>query len=255
MLSSTLQYLGYSEKESRVYLALLELGPSPVSIIAQFMRENRVTIYSVLKNLVKKGLILESQKNTIHIYSAINPEILIEQERIRYEQLKNSLPELLSLMNKHAKKPKVVFYEWLNGLQNLIHQLVEDFKDDPTMELYGFLGAKTMDIQFEQFLRNSLEVEKKKPKEAPTHVIIVGDSNYWYANYCREKYMTKTVEELNFPMEHEILTYENKVAILMYHTEELSWVLIESRSLARWIRSMFELVWKYAPNTNNSTLL
>jgi len=120
-------------------------------------------------------------------------------------------------------------------------------------EIYGFLGAKSMDVGFEQFLRNSLEVEKQKPKETPTHVILVGDYDYWYANYCREKYITKTVEELIFPMEHEIFTYQNKVIILMYHSKELSGVIIESQSLANGICSMFELVWKYAPDIRRDT--
>lgn len=248
MLTSTLQHLGYSEKESKIYLTLLELGTSPASTIARFLRENRVTIYSTLKVLVKKGLILESRKNTIQVYTALNPEILIEQERTRYEQLQSALPDFLSLMNPHAQKPKVTFYDWLNGMKNLLRELIHDFQKRPNMELHGFLGAKSMDSSFEKFLRNSLEIENQKPKETPTHVILVGDYDYWYANYCREKYITKTVEELNFPMEHEIFTYENKVIILMYHTEELSGIIIESHSLAQWIRSMFELVWKYAPD-------
>lgn len=111
MLQNTLQHLGYSEKEARIYLALLELGTSPASTIARFVDENRVTIYSLLKVLVKKGLILESRKNTIQVYTALNPEILIEQERSKYKQLEDSLPEFLSMMNTHSTKPKSTFYE------------------------------------------------------------------------------------------------------------------------------------------------
>lgn len=248
MLQNTLQHLGYSEKEARIYLALLELGTSPASTIARFVDENRVTIYSLLKVLVKKGLILESRKNTIQVYTALNPEILIEQERSKYKQLEDSLPEFLSRMNTHSTKPKSTFYEWLDGLKNLLRELIRDFQKNPTMELYGFLWAKSMDPRIEIFLQNALITEKQKPAETPTHVIVVWNHDYWYANYCREKYITKTVEELTFPMEHEIFTYENKVIILMYHTEELSGVLLESHSLADGIRSMFELVWKYAPD-------
>lgn len=248
MLQNILQHLGYSEKEARIYLALLELGTSPASTIARFIWENRVTTYSILKVLVKRGLILESKKNTIQVYTGLSPEILIEQERSKYETLKSSLPELLSLMNQHSTKPKVTFYEWLDGLKNLLREVIRDFQTQPELVIHGFLWAQSMDPRFEDFLRNSLTVEKQKPDQTPTHVIIVWDSSYWYADYCREKYMTKTVEALTFPMEHEIFTYEDKVIILMYTTGELSWVIIESRSLAQWVRSMFELVWKYAPD-------
>ncbi len=207
MLIALLKQLGYSEKESRIYLGLLELGTSPASTVARFVSENRVTTYSVLKILVKKGLILESKKNTVQLYTALDPEILLEQERTRYERLKSAIPVFLSLMNPHAHKPKVTMYEGLDGLKNLLRELIRDFQTDPTAELHGFLGAKSMDPEFEAFLKNSLEVEGKKPKETPTNVILVGNSDYWYANYCRKKYVTKTIEELSFPMEHEIFTY------------------------------------------------
>lgn len=130
-----------------------------------------------------------------------------------------------------------------------MREVIKDFKEKPTMSLHGFLGAKEMDIQFEEFLRNALEKDHSKPKEAPTHVIIVWSANYWYAEYCKQNYTTKVVDELIFPMKHEIFTYENKVIILMYHSTELSGIMIESESLAQGIRSMFELVWKYAPET------
>ncbi len=37
MLFNTIHHLGYSEKESHVYLALLELGSSPASTVARFI--------------------------------------------------------------------------------------------------------------------------------------------------------------------------------------------------------------------------
>jgi HTH-type transcriptional regulator, sugar sensing transcriptional regulator len=248
MSISTIQHLGYSEKESRVYLALLELGSSPASTVARFLSENRVTTYSILKILIKKGIIFESKKHNIQIYTALSPELLIEKEKNKYEQLRESLPSLLALMNPHAKKPKVTFYDGIDGLKTLLRALIQDFQKDPTMELYGFLGAKEMDNEFEIFLRTALEIDKQKPPETPTHVILVGDHDYWYANYCRDHYMTKTVEEGTVAMEHEIFTYENKVVILMYHPQEVSGVIIESLSLANGIRSMFDLIWKYAPD-------
>lgn len=253
MIQNTLQHLGYSEKEWKVYLALLELWPSPASTVSYFIKENRVTVYSVLKILVKKWLILESKRNKVYYFSALDPQILLEKEKDKYEWLRQSLPEMLSLMNQHTNKPKVVFYEWIEGLNTLLKSLLVDFRNNPHTEIHWFLWARYMDKSFENFLRNSLEKKKQKPKEIPTKVIIVWDYNYWYASYCRENYTTKTVEELNFPMEHEIFAYGDKVVILMYQSSELSGVIIESKSLAQGIRSMFDLVWKYAPDIKKNT--
>lgn len=248
MLIHTLQHLGYSEKESQIYLTLIELGTNPASTVARFVWENRVTVYSNLKNLIKKWIVFESKKDNIQVYTAISPELLLEIEKTKFERLESALPELLLLMNTHSKKPKITFYDGVEWLKNLIRNVIKDFQNNPEWEIHGFLGANDMDAEVEEFIRKSLETKKEKPETIRTNIILVGSHEYWYANYCKEHYNTKIVESGVFPMEHEIFTYGNKVAILMYHKKEVAWIIIESTSLAHGIRSMFELIWKYAPD-------
>ena len=47
---------GLSDKEVKVYLALLELGPSPVRKVAGKAGVNRGTTYDILKSLRDQGL-------------------------------------------------------------------------------------------------------------------------------------------------------------------------------------------------------
>lgn len=111
MLSSILSQFGYSERESRIYLALLELGPAPASTVARYVGDNRVTVYSVLKLLVKDGIVSESKNGSTQYYFGMDPVRLVERERERYERLQSALPELLSLINVRSHRPKVRFYE------------------------------------------------------------------------------------------------------------------------------------------------
>jgi sugar-specific transcriptional regulator TrmB len=54
MLKQILLDYGFTDKEADIYLTCLELGNAPVSSIARLLKDNRVTVYSILKNLVKK---------------------------------------------------------------------------------------------------------------------------------------------------------------------------------------------------------
>jgi sugar-specific transcriptional regulator TrmB len=54
MLDQLLQDYGLSKTEALSYLSVIELGSAPVSSIARRNGENRVTVYSALKSLVKK---------------------------------------------------------------------------------------------------------------------------------------------------------------------------------------------------------
>ena len=56
-LEIELQRVGLDERQAKVYLAALELGPSPVQKIAQRAGIPRATVYLVLNDLQGKGLI------------------------------------------------------------------------------------------------------------------------------------------------------------------------------------------------------
>ncbi len=63
-----LKKLGFDEKDIRLYLILLSLGPSPVRKVAQATGINRGTAYDILKQLVKQGLVVyyHKEKNQSH---------------------------------------------------------------------------------------------------------------------------------------------------------------------------------------------
>lgn len=62
MIHETLQHLGFSEKEARIYIGLLEIGTSPASTIARYIKEKSSNYLFILKVLVKKHIIIESKK-------------------------------------------------------------------------------------------------------------------------------------------------------------------------------------------------
>ena len=65
-LKKSLGFIGFSEKEVLVYLALLELGKGTVTVISKKAGINRPTGYHVLSSLEAKALVKASgNKNTL----------------------------------------------------------------------------------------------------------------------------------------------------------------------------------------------
>lgn len=87
----TLQAIGLNEKESRIYLILLQLGPQPVSIIAQKIGMNRSSCYAILEKLLKKGYIekLIQEKNTN--YRAVKPHFILDQLKTKQYDLASKI--------------------------------------------------------------------------------------------------------------------------------------------------------------------
>ena len=122
MLLEILQEYGFSEKEAKIYLVCLELENSPASRIARHLWENRITVYSTLKEMSKKWYIKEFIKNKVRSYTAVPADKLLQEKEFKLENFKKALPEFLAINNKSGSKAKVYFYEWLEQTKNLFKE-------------------------------------------------------------------------------------------------------------------------------------
>lgn len=123
-LEQELKQLGFNEKEAKIYLAALELGPSSVQNIAKKSRVKRATIYEIINNLKKKGIFDETIKGKKRLFIASDPEniksMLLNQGRL----LEKILPELKSFSGLGATKPKIKFYENVEEIKKAYEDII-----------------------------------------------------------------------------------------------------------------------------------
>src|SRR4030042_3427880 len=92
-----LKQIGLTEKESKIYLALLELEDALVSEIAEKTKINRSLLYSILSGLSEKGLVTYILKNNTRYYRAIEPQKILSFIEEKEKTLRSILPELIAL--------------------------------------------------------------------------------------------------------------------------------------------------------------
>lgn len=124
MIKEELTNLGLSPEEAKVYLSILELGGSYASNISKKAQVNRATCYHTLSNLKAKGLINSYNKNKITWFNAENPKKLIKSQQEKLEIANNLLPQLLSISNSITFKPKIRFYEGLEGAKEIFEDIL-----------------------------------------------------------------------------------------------------------------------------------
>lgn len=246
MLEQSLQDYGLSAKEAKLYLVCLELGNAPVSSIARRLGENRVTTYSNLKNLVKRGIVIESLKNKSTYYSVVTPQQLLDKLQKKYDSIKEKLPEFLAIANKYDNKPKVQFFEWLEGLKNVYEWIIlywweEMPKADPYLT---FTWTGDIDPRFQDYLVNEFAPWRLKfPRK--TRSILAKSYENRYARYHTDRHDYLIVKDPIFDFSDEIVIYgKDKVAIAMYSTEDMCGLIITSKTLHQTLKSLFNLVWK-----------
>lgn len=150
--------LGFSDKEARVYLALLALGPSSVRNLAKKTELNRGSIYECLKTLREQNLVTFYEKEAKQYFVAEHPDKLFElvekQSATLNEvnkQLREVVAELKSVYDKGGERPVARYYE-----KGEIKKILEHVLD--TCEKIGVLEYRVYsDVNIREYLYEGFE--------------------------------------------------------------------------------------------------
>ncbi len=240
---STLTKLGLSEEESKVYIALLELGTGVASTVAKQAKIPRVNCYHHLENLITKGLVSSYEQNAVKHFTAESPETLVEQQKEKLGVAEGLIPQLLSLSHALAYKPKIRFVEGIEGIKALYNEVAQT-KD----ELVGYTDLKHFAKLFPDFMK---EYCARKVKNR-VKMRMISPSSPEALSFAKDFYPKKFDQSLleiffvnpkEFPFENDIVIYENKVAIVSLNPKELIGVVIESPVYAKTEKAIFGLAW------------
>lgn len=147
-IKQLLQNFGLNQKEIDVYLALIQLGPSPVRLLAQKSGVNRGTTYDILKSLIAQGLVSYFDKASHQYFAAESPEKLltaVENKRSELEEVKQSiqdyLPELKVIFEKRGGKPVMKLFEGIKGIKMILDDVLTTMSASNEKTYYVFSSA------------------------------------------------------------------------------------------------------------------
>ncbi|MBI4918805.1 TrmB family transcriptional regulator [archaeon] len=140
-----LKNLGLSEREARVYLALLDLGPTTTSKIIRKTGIASSKIYDVLEKLEHKGLvthIIEKGKKTFH---PTNPEKLFDLIKEKEASVNEALPTLKLMFEKTAEEVNAEIYKGKEGLKTILEDVIKERK---TLFALGTGGQASLTLPY-----------------------------------------------------------------------------------------------------------
>ena len=238
-IEESLRSLGLSAKESEVYLALLSLGQTTAYAVAEKSGLKRPTVYVVLDDLRKKGLVLKIPNAKKQVFTAKSPEEFFGEAEERLRIAKQSLPELLALTSG-GKKPKTLYFEGLRGIEDIALYGVERMKDK---EIVGFYAEATdaspellkiFDDYNERLKRDHITVRGIVPDNP--HLKRWRDTDKEYGRNM------KIIPAETYSARNSIEIGDTFVRILAFR--DLQGVIIENEAIAETMRQIFEMVWK-----------
>lgn len=235
MDNKILQNLGLTESESRVYLALLELGPSLAGEISRKTGIHRRNIYDITERLIEKGLIGYILKNNRKLFEAANPERFNEILREKQEGLQESLGDLMFLYQKTKEKQETNFYTGIEGLKTVFQNQLELGGNNKEILILGASQSAFEILPF-YFKWYDLDRIKKKIKVR----MIASEKLSKKIPLAEIKYLPQKYAN---PLAINI--WEDTVAIILWKKSPIA-IVIKNSEIADSYKKYFELAWKSA---------
>jgi len=241
-IKKTLQSIGLDDKESEVYLAGIELGETSVQKLSKKAGTKRPTTYKILDSLIAKGVFSQVLKGKKRLFRAEDPEKLYGAIRQKEAQLKAILPELKSLYNITETKPKIRFYEGVNGAIAVYEDILASIPD--TSEILSYTGITGLFKDFPEDYAQSF-FDRRVRRNISTRIIALDseESRKWQkrGEFELRDIVLLPKEQFDFFGDTEI--YGDKIALISYK-ENFMAIVVESKEIAKMQRFVFELAWK-----------
>lgn len=246
MLSQVLTSIGLSEKETKIYLTLLEIGSQPVSTIAKKTKINRTTCYLIIDELTNKGLVSSFNKASVKYITAEPPKSIIkflqhQKNKIDKSELivEENLKALEEIQQKGVHKPKVYFFE---GLQGIIQTYEDTLKEGET--IYAIESASHMSPEIQDYLYNTyIDLRIKNKIFAKALMPKTKENEFLHQNDSKHYRETKLIDNALFNFELELNIYGNKTAFIVYNQETYIGIIIENPEIANSLKALFNLIW------------
>lgn len=238
---------GLTDKEITVYTTLLKTGPNTIMNLARETGIKRSTTHNTVEELIKKGLVSQTNYGERRMVIAEDPDklkFLMEQKKWDINKLEKNLPEVITTISsivpssRETNTSEVKYFTGDKGIQLIYNEALK------ARELRSYANIKKI---FEVFPDNSdIFIQSHKNNKDLNLWEIVEDSeiakNYAEKFIAKDRYHYKVSPVSLTAGALDILIFEGKVAIISVK-EGITGMVISDEDYFNNTKAVFDFVW------------
>lgn len=230
--------VGLSINEAKIYNALLRLGLTTITNIAEASKLHRTNVYDSIKKLIDKGLVAYIQKGTTTLYEANDPNCLIRILQEKENRLKNVLPQFKLHKKLSASKGEAHIFQGIPAFMNILYEFL-NYKE-PIL-VYGipitvpiFLKTKMPHFHKER-LRLKIPMKHIYNHNVQDRIRLLNKMKYTYAKCLPESFDSNVTTNI----------CGDQVVLSLWITPIIS-IQIKNKHVAEAYKKYFSLLWEAA---------
>ena len=248
MIENILSEIGLSDKEIKVYLTGLKIGPALANSLSGQSGISRQNTYEILKKLISRGLATSIGEKYDTRFVMENPSSikqLLERKKDSIEAIEAKfaaiLPEIESQYNNNVSLPKIKFYEGRESIKNLYLDTLNCQNKEimaivPTKEMFENIG-----VDFAKYY-----VAERVKREIKTKTIRLKISEDYKENFFHkheEQLRSVRYAPKNITFHSTFFIYDNKTVFISSNRENFAF-LVESEEYKNMMTGFFNTLWQ-----------
>lgn len=234
-----LQEAGLTYNESKVYFSLLVLGTANAMEITKKSQVHRINVYDILERLQEKGLVSSIMNDKKKLYTATNPERLMELVKEKEFLINEAMPQLKQIFSEKKHNNQVYL---LMGVQGIMQAYDMMLKQRQTIYSIGGSGMTRQYLKHRHYAWNKKRLElgikgkllyfefTRKDKERGW------DDPTMQIRYIPDKFRTKSMIDICGDLVINLHPIQNSILA----------IVIENKIIADSYRQFFNFMWEHA---------
>ncbi len=234
-IRATLERIGFSPNEIKVYLTLNENGSLKAGKISKIAKIDRSSAYNALKALQERGMVSYVMIGQIKFFQAAGPRRLLDYVKEQEKDIQDILPMLQESHKSKKVEGQVRLFKGNKGIKTVFMDIIRTGEDNYVFGSEGQFTERMTDFAHKFTLL-------KKQAKIKTRVLMRKSTREIDTKLSDHRYLPNVAGS---PAVTNI--YGDKIAIIIW-TDEPEAIVIENSAAAKAYKSYFDFMWKNAKN-------
>jgi len=235
-IHKTLEKIGFSPNEIKVYLTLNSSGSAKAGKVAKLSKIDRSSCYNSLKSLQEKGIVSYALVGNVKFFQAAGPKRLLDYIKEQEEDVKQIIPDLDKLHSLSKIEGQVRLFKGIKGVKSIFYDIIRTGKDNYTFGSEGQFSLRMPEFakQFDRLKRENKIKTMMIVRKGRKEILDTATSEHRYLDVKESTAITNI--------------YGKKIAIVVW-TDEPEGIIIENEAAAIAYKSYFDILWNVAKKT------
>jgi len=242
MNSNLLSWListGLDEQRAELYLACLAKGETTAVELAEAVKIGRTAVYDNLRVLEERGYVRTVHHGKRKVFVALHPKELQKRFDGLRDQLKDLLPDFLSVYGGESNAPFVQSFQGPHAAREVFEDILATTKDEYVYFSPPQLTAQTLD---KTYIKKW--IDRRVKKGVASRSLRMQNKNVSDPEFSKEKEYNRQIRYLPsyVDLKASVYIYGSNVGIISTSKEGAAFI-IHSSDFAFSLKQLFEFMW------------